>query len=255
MGMESHYFRYLLRHGDRCLVMAQRLCEWITHAPELEEDVAFANIGLDLLGQARVLLTRAGEIEGRGRSEDELSFLRSDREFLNVQLVELPNGDFAFTNVRRLFHDAWALPLWRGLSGARDDVLAGLADKAAKEVAYHLRHARSWVLRLGDGTEESRRRAQSAVDVLWRYTGELFEVDEVEETLLADGVLPAEADPRALHEPWLDGVRTVLAEAGLTVADDEVMSTGGRTGVHTEALGYLLAEMQALPRAHPGARW
>jgi ring-1,2-phenylacetyl-CoA epoxidase subunit PaaC len=253
--MDDHYFRYLLRHGDRCLVLAQRLCEWITHAPDLEEDVAFANIGLDLLGQARVLLTRAGEVEDRGRGEDELSFLRSDRQFLNVQLVELANGDFAFTTVRRLFHDAWALPLWQALGSARDDVLAGLGEKAAKEVAYHLRHARTWVLRLGDGTEESRRRMQAAVDGLWRFTGELFEVDEVEEALLADGMLPADVDPRALLDPWRSTVLAVLTEAGLTVPDDVVMATGGRTGVHTEALGYLLAEMQALPRAHQGARW
>lgn len=253
--MTGPLFDYLLRHGDRCLVLAQRLCEWLTHAPELEEDIAFANIGLDLLGQARTLLTRAGEVEGRGRGEDDLCYLRTDREFLNVQLVELPNGDFAQTSVKRFFHDAYVVPLWRARRGARDDVLAGLAEKAAKEATYHLRHARSWVVRLGDGTDESHRRTQEAVDGLWRYTGELFEVDEVETALLADGAIPVDADPRVLHEGWIATVEAAFAEAGLTVPKQATMAMGGRTGVHTEALSCLLTEMQVLARSHPGARW
>lgn len=241
---------YRLRQADRALVLSQRLSEWIAHAPLLEEEVALANIALDLLGQARVLYAAVAETEGG--TEDDLAYLRSDREFLNVLLVELDNGDFARTMVRQVLHDAWAVELWRGLRTSGDPVLAGVAAKAAKETAYHLRHARTWVVRLGDGTEESRRRTVNALDDLWRFTGELFEADEVEEELVAAGLA---VDPASLRPAWDRTIDATLAEAGLARPADGVMRTGGRHGLHTERLGPLLAELQAVHRAHPGASW
>jgi ring-1,2-phenylacetyl-CoA epoxidase subunit PaaC len=217
-----------LARGDDALIAAQRLAEWTSRAPELEEDVALANIALDLLGQARMFLTRAGD--QLGKTEDELAFLRSDREFTNVQLVELPNGDFAHTVIRLLFFAAYQKLLYEAMAG--DEI----ADKAIKEVAYHLDHAQLWTLRLGDGTEESHARAQTAVDELWPYTHELF----------ADNNLRA---------GWLALVEPILAEATLDRPEDGWAPTGGRLGLHTEHLSFLLAEMQSVHRAYPGAKW
>ena len=229
----------VLGYGDDALIAAQRLAEWTTRAPELEEDVALANIALDLLGQGRLLLTYAGELEGGGRTEDDLAYLREERWFRNVQLVELPRGDFADAIVRMLFFSVYQRELYDGLLLGADETLAQIAGKAAKEVAYHVDHATTWTLRLGDGTEESHRRAQAAVDRLWPYTYELFEGN-------------------GFRDAWLSTVDAVLAEATLTRPSDEdtrFRPTGGREGVHTEHLGYLLAEMQYLHRAHPGASW
>lgn len=245
-------FRYLLRHGDRALVLAQRLCEWVAHAPTLEEEVALANIGLDLLGQATELLGYAGEVEGAGRNADALAYGRSDREYLNVLLVEQPNGDFAQTMVRQLLHDAYAVALWESIGNSTDARLASWAAKWTPASRYHLRHAREWVVRLGDGTDHSHGRAQRALDDLWRWTGELFETDEVEDELVAQGVAP---DPNTLRSRWLNTVENALAEATLVRPPDGFMQTGGRTGRHTEAMSFLLAEMQVLPRSHPGASW
>lgn len=251
---------YVLRQGDRALILAQRLLEEVTHAPEIEEDMALSNLALDLIGQARGLYTYAGEIDGPTddgtvRDEDHYAYWREQHEFVNPLLVEQPNDDFAHIIARQFFHDAFALPYWQAMQESTDSTLAALAGKAAKETAYHLRHARSWVVRLGDGTDESHARMQAAVDDLWRYTGELVEVDDVERELVAARVA---ADPTALHTEWNRIVDGALAEATLVRPDGEAaaaMQTGGRNGHHTEAFSYLIGELQVLARAHPGASW
>ena len=243
---------YCLRLGDDALVLAQRLCEWAARAPQLEEDVALLNLALDLLGQARSLLTLAGEREGRGRTEDDLAYLREERDVVNAQLMELEGGDFGRTVARQLLVSAYALPLWQALTSSTDPDLAGIAGKAVKELAYHLDHARTWVVRLGDGTEESHRRVQAGLEDVWPYAAELFEVDDLLERLVARGVA---ADPRPLEPVWRATVEAVLAEATLTVPDPTWRPSGGRRGLHTEGMGYLLAELQSLHRAHPGASW
>ena len=243
---------YVLRQGDRALVLAQRLLEVVTHAPEIEEDMALANLALDLIGQSRALYTYAGEIEDDGHDEDHFAYWRDQHEFLNPLLVERPNGDFAHVIVRQFLHDAFALPYWQAMSRSCDTTLAALAGKSQKETAYHLRHSRAWVVRLGDGTAESHTRAQAAVDELWRYTGELFERDHVEDELVAAGVA---ADPDVIAGHWRSTVESTIAEATLTCPSDVVMQTGGRTGRHTEDFSYLLGELQVVARAHPGATW
>jgi ring-1,2-phenylacetyl-CoA epoxidase subunit PaaC len=243
---------YALRLGDDALVLAQRLVEWSSRAPALEEDVALTNIALDLLGQARSLLTYAGEAEGAGRSEDDLAYLRSEREFTNCLLVEQENGDFAVTMARQLFFSAYQLGLYRALSASADATLAAVAAKGTKEVAYHLDHAGGWVVRLGDGTDESHRRMAAGIAALWPFTHELFETDELTGRLAGVGV---GVDPAALRHEWEEHVGRVLAEATLETPEDSWRPSGGRRGRHTEAFGYLVAELQHLHRAHPGARW
>jgi ring-1,2-phenylacetyl-CoA epoxidase subunit PaaC len=236
-------FDALLRLGDNSLILGQRLAEWLGHAPILEEDIASANISLDLIGQARLWLAHAGKVEGRGRDEDALAYLREDYEFRNCTLVELPSGDFAFTMVRRVLFDAYHGLLLERLSRSGDAEVAAIAAKSKKEVDYHRRHSADWVIRLGDGTEDSHGRAQSALDALWKYTHELFAPDAVD---------PGAA---ALREPWLADVRAILDEATLRIPADGKFVSQGRQGVHSEHLAYLLAEMQVLHRAHPGAKW
>jgi ring-1,2-phenylacetyl-CoA epoxidase subunit PaaC len=243
---------FVLRHGDRALILAQRLLELVTHAPEIEEDLALSNIALDLIGQARVLYSYAGELEGGGHDEDHFAYWRDAGEFANPLLVEQPNGDFAHVVVRQFLHDAYALASWHALTDSTDATLAALAGKAVKETAYHLRHGRAWVVRLGDGTDESHRRTQAALDDLWRFTGELFEADDVDRDLIAAGVT---ADPAALADEWRATVAAALTEATLTIPTDDVMRTGGRAGRHTESFSYLIGEMQVVARAHPGASW
>ncbi|HET9051109.1 MAG TPA: 1,2-phenylacetyl-CoA epoxidase subunit PaaC [Candidatus Dormibacteraeota bacterium] len=243
---------YALRLGDDCLVLAQRLCEWSSRGPELEEDVALTNIALDLLGQARALLTYAGALEGRGRDEDALAYGRDTREFLNCQLVELPNGDFAQTMARQLLFSAFQVEQWNALRDSADTTLAAVAARAAKEAAYHREHAELWVLRLGDGTEESRRRMQAGLDATWPYTAELFESDALVRGLVAAGVA---VDPACLRPQWSAVVTGVVGRATLRIPESRWAPDGGRRGLHTEAFGLLLAEMQHLHRAHPGARW
>jgi ring-1,2-phenylacetyl-CoA epoxidase subunit PaaC len=245
---------YACRLGDDALILAQRLSGWITRAPQLEEDVALANIGLDLLGQARMLLSYAGEREGEGRDEDVLAYLRDERAFTNVVLVEQPRGDFAVTMARLLVFSTYQYELYQRLASAStDETLAGIAAKAVKEVAYHRDHATQWVLRLGDGTPESHGRMQAGLDTVWPCVAELFESDAVEQRLVADGL----AVDRAAMRPAFDAyVRQVVTEA--TVRVPEVHGTpvtGGRRGIHSEVMGYLLAEMQYLVRTHPGAVW
>jgi ring-1,2-phenylacetyl-CoA epoxidase subunit PaaC len=241
---------YALALGDDALVLAQRLGEWVARAPQLEEDVALANIALDLLGQARILLGYAGAVEGAGRDEDDLAYLRDDRDFRNVQLVEIPNGDFAVTMARQLVFSADQHELYTALLTSADATLAGLAGKAVKEVAYHRDHATQWVLRLGDGTPLSRARMQAGLDQVWPYIDELF--DSGDAVSLPPGTA---ADPAALRPGWERYVTPVLDEATLRRPEPRWRSRGGRSGLHTEHLGHLLAEMQHLHRSHPGASW
>ena len=236
---------YVIGRADDALVLGHRLSEWCGNAPMLEEELALANIGLDLLGQARSLYAYAAEREGAGHDEDALAFLRDPPEFRNVLLVEQPNGDFAATIVRQLFYSAFADPYWRAMMRSADPVLAAIAAKSEKESAYHLRHASEWAIRLGDGTAESARRMRDAVDALWSYTGELFETDDVD----------AAVDPSGLRPVWDATIQSVFSRAALAVPDDPWMRTGGRAGRHTEHLGRMLADMQHLPRSFPGAVW
>lgn len=245
-------FTYVLRLADDHLINAQRLGEWCGHAPTLEEDLSLANIGLDLLGQARALYAYAGEIEGAGRTEDELAFLRREREYLNVLLVEQPNGDFAHTIARQLYYAAYMAPFWDAMSGSRDDTLAAIAAKAAKEVAYHLRHASEWTIRLGDGTEESRQRMISALDDLVAYTGEMFETDDVTSAMVDASI---GCNPAALREVWEATIASVLARANLEVPPAKWMQSGGRSGRHTEHFGHLLSELQYMQRTYPEMAW
>jgi ring-1,2-phenylacetyl-CoA epoxidase subunit PaaC len=255
--MSSVLVDYVLGLGDDALVSAQRLGWWISRAPELEEDVALANIGLDQLGQARTLLSRAGELEGDGRSEDDLAYLRDEREFRNVKLVERPMTDFGVAMARLLVVATWQSHLYAGLCGSSDEILAGVAGKAVKEVAYHVDHASQWVLRLGDGTDESHLRMQAALDAEWPFVEELFEAlpEGHEGHEGNDGLLGVAVDPVALRGPVLADLRRVVERATLTVPDVRPALGGGRQGLHTEHLGYLLAEMQHLRRSHQGATW
>ncbi|MGH3497659.1 MAG: 1,2-phenylacetyl-CoA epoxidase subunit PaaC [Nocardioidaceae bacterium] len=243
---------YAMRLGDDALVLAQRMGQWIAAAPQLEEDVALANIGLDLLGQARTLLSYAGQADGTGRTEDDLAYLRDERDFLNCQLVELPNTDFAASMARLLVFASYQRELYARLSGSSDETLAAVAAKAVKEVDYHRDHATQWVLRLGDGTDDSHARMQSGLDAVWPYVGELFDADSLTGELSAAGTA---VDPATLREPVLAYVGDVLDRATLARPDTHVRHSGGRRGVHTEHMGYLLAELQHLARSHPGATW
>lgn len=249
---DQSLFAYVLRHADDCLILAQRLGDLISRAPELEEDIALANIALDMLGTGRRLLQYAGEVEGAGRSEDDLAFGRDERDFSNLLLVEAPNGDFGKTMARQFLFDAYQDLLWNRLSDSNDEAIAGIAGKARKESAYHLRHSRLWILRLGDGTETSHRRMQAGIDAVWRFTGEMFLDDDVDEVAseAGFGVLPSE-----LHDEWHTTVTDAFTEATLVVPADTSVRTGGRRGLHTEQMGPLLAEMQHMYRSFPGASW
>jgi ring-1,2-phenylacetyl-CoA epoxidase subunit PaaC len=249
---ESSLVTYTLRRADDALVLGHRLSEWCGHAPMLEEDMALANIGLDLIGQARELYGYAARAEGKANTEDSLAYLRDVRQYRNLLLVEQPNGDFAHTMVRQLLYSAYADPYWRAVMQSSDATLAAIAAKSEKESAYHLRHAAEWVIRLGDGTDESHRRVQRAIDDLWAFTGEPFEADAIEAELIAAGVA---ADPSTLRPQWLDTVAEVTRRATLRLPESSWMHKGGRSGVHTEHLGYLLAELQYLQRSFPGATW
>jgi ring-1,2-phenylacetyl-CoA epoxidase subunit PaaC len=244
--------RYLLRLGDTSLVLGQRLGEWVGHSPALEEDLGLANLALDLVGQARLLLTYAGEIEGKGRDEDALAFFRDAPQFTNLTLAEQPNGDFAQTIVRQFLVDAWQLEIYEGLASSVDTRLAAIATKAVKETRYHFRFSSGWLVRLGDGTDESHRRAQSALDAIWRFTTELFAADEVDEAMAVAGIAPrlAELQPR-----WSARIDEVLREATLERPAAVSYQWYGKLGVHTEHLGHMLTEMQHLQRTYPGAQW
>ncbi len=245
-------FSLALGLADDALVLGHRLSEWSGKAPTLEEDIALSNLGLDLIGQARFFYSYAGTIEGSGRDEDQLAYFRDERAYRSLLIVELPRGDFAFTIARQLLWAAVMHPYYEAMTHSTDAELAGIAGKAAKEMAYHVRHAAEWVIRLGDGTAQSRRRIDAALDDLWGYTGEMFAMDAGERGLVDRGVAP---DRAALQSTWTATLDRVFAQATLARPQDRYMQSGGRAGQHTEHLGHLLAEMQVLARAHPGAKW
>jgi ring-1,2-phenylacetyl-CoA epoxidase subunit PaaC len=260
VALAPELFDYLLRLGDSDLILAQRLGEWVGKGPALEEDIALTNVGLDLLGQARLWLGYAGDVEARfcenGRDEDELAFLRDGFEFRNLLLVEQPNGSYADTTARQFLYDQWHLLVLDALTRSRDLRIVEIAAKAVKEVSYHAERSADWIMRMGDGTAESHTRIQTAIDALWMYVGEMFTPDALELRLIEAGIA---ADTPALHAPWRQRVAAVLDEATLKVPEDGWMQgsghRGGKQGVHTEHLGHLLAEMQFLQRTYRGAQW
>jgi ring-1,2-phenylacetyl-CoA epoxidase subunit PaaC len=245
-------FEYLLRLGDDRLVLGHRLSEWCGHGPILEEDIALANISLDLVGEASLLLKLASAVEAKGRNEDALAYFRDAIEFRNALMLELPKGDFGFTIVRQFLFSVYSALQMDALQTSRNAELAGIAAKALKESRYHVRHSAQWVVTLGGGTEESHARTQRALDDLWRYTGELFTADDIDREVAAtgDGI-----DPSALEAPWREQVLPVLERADLRAPATGYMQEGGRVGRHTEHLGHMLSEMQILARSHPGASW
>jgi ring-1,2-phenylacetyl-CoA epoxidase subunit PaaC len=249
---DDDLFHYVLRLGDLSLVLGQRLGEWVGHAPALEEDLGLANVALDLIGQARLLLGYAGEIEGRGRDEDQLAFLREHREYLNPTLVEQPNGDFGRTIVRQVLIDAFQLELYERIASSSDERLAAIAGKTVKETRYHLRYSGGWLVRLGDGTLESRARVSSALERLWPYTAELFAEDAVDRVMAERGIGPRLAD---LQKGWNARIDALLVEATLERPPDRPYTWFGKQGAHSEHLGYMLTEMQYMQRTYPGARW
>jgi ring-1,2-phenylacetyl-CoA epoxidase subunit PaaC len=249
---ETPLVLYALRRADDALILGHRLSEWCGHAPMLEEDMALANMGLDLLGQARELYSYAAKVEANGNDEDKFAYLRDVRQYRNLLLLEQPNGDFARTMVRQFFYAVFADLYWRAMIHSRDATLAAIAAKSEKESAYHVRHCSEWVIRLGDGTDESHRRAQIAIDDLWAYTGEMFEADDSERGLIDTGIA---VDPAALRSRWMDTVSNVLREATLVLPKSDWMQQGGRSGRHSEHLGHLLSELQSMQRTFPGVTW
>jgi len=245
-------FEYLLRIGDDSLILGHRLSEWCGHGPILEEDIAMTNLALDLVGQANSILKYAGEIEGKGRSEDDLAFLRYEREYRNLLLVEQPNGDFGMTMMRQFLFDAYRKLLFESLSHSSDEQLSAIAIKSLKETKYHLKHSSEWVIRLGDGTDESKRRIQDSLNTLWRYTSEIFFQNEVDQQLMEDGILPRLTN---LRTDWNNLVKGILLEATLSIPDNNWKQEGGRTGLHSENLGFILAELQYMQRAYPNMEW
>ena len=243
---------YVLRIADTSLILGQRLSEWCGHGPVIEEDIALTNIALDLIGQARLLLAHAGALEGQGRDEDQLAFLRREPEFRNLTIVELPNGDFGRTILRNFLVAAWQRELYQALAQSSDAELAAIAAKSLKETRYHVQHASDWVVRLGDGTEESHRRMQAAIDLLWPYTAEFFSATPADDVAVATSAGPAWP---SLEAAWTAAVTPVLEVATLKVPARTPFLTRGKLGVHSEHLGHLLAEMQYLQRAYPGGTW
>ena len=249
---ETPLVLYTLRRADDALILGHRLSEWCGHAPMLEEDMALANMGLDLLGQARELYSYAAEVEGKGNDEDKFAYLRDVRQYRNLLLVEQPNGDFAHTMVRQFFYAVFADLYWRATMKSRDPTLSAIAAKSEKESAYHVRHSSEWIVRLGDGTEESHARAQVAIDDLWAFTGEMFETDDSERALIDAGLA---ADPAALRPQWLKTISGIVSEATLSLPKSDWMQQGGHSGRHSEHLGHLLSELQSMQRTFPGVTW
>lgn len=250
--MSNNLFKYTLRIADDSLILGQRLSEWCGHGPILEEDIAITNIALDLVGQATSLLNYAGELEGKGRDGDALAFLRYEREFTNLLLVEQNNGDFGVTITRQFFFDVFRKLFFEKLTQSADSTLAAIAEKSLKETKYHLKHSSEWMIRLGDGTEESHNRVQESVNSLWKFTDEIFYMDEVDEDLIKQKIA---IDLAPLKEEWIAYVKDIFNEATLEIPSNKWMQTGGRKGLHSEHLGYLLAEMQYMQRAYPNMTW
>ena len=243
--------QYTLRIADSSLILGQRMSEWCSKGPTLEEDIAMSNIALDLFGQANGFYEYASKLDG-SKSADDLAFKRNEREFFNRQLSEQENGNFGKTTVRNFLNDAFNFLFYTELSSSKDETLSALAAKSLKEVKYHLRHSSNWLIRLGDGTKESNLKVQEALDFLWKYTGELFEMDEIDNEILALGI---GVDNKELKERWNEIVNSTIEKAKLNRPEDGYMATGSKKGIHTEHLGFLLAEMQFLPRAYPNAKW
>ncbi len=253
MTRQEALLDFTVRLGDNSLILGHRLSEWCSRGPFLEEDIATTNIALDLVGQARIALTYAGEVEGKGRREDDFAYGRTPGEFRSALLTQLPNGDFGDLTARQLFYSAFSYLLFSELKNSKDETLAGLAGKALKEVTYHLRHSSEWTVRLGDGTDESKMRMQRAIDALWPYTGDLFATTEGDQLLVKEGIIP---DLTALKPKWMDMVADVLKRATLTLPDvNAFQHAGSRKGLHTEHLSYIVGEMQTLTRMYPGAKW
>jgi ring-1,2-phenylacetyl-CoA epoxidase subunit PaaC len=252
MTKQEALFNYTLRLGDCSIILAQRLTEWTGKGPFLEEDLALTNVALDIFGRGKSMLEYAARIENKGRNEDSLAFLRNDRQFFNYLICEQENGDYAKTIIRQSLVDCFDLMLYTGLSKSKDETIAGIAAKSVKEITYHKRHSFSWVERFGLGTDESNTRAQNALNELWRFTGEFFEMQEIDEMLLKEGI---SIDLKALQPKWESEMKNLFEKSNLKIPENAFMQTGGRKGIHTEHLAYILAEMQALPRMYPDAKW
>jgi ring-1,2-phenylacetyl-CoA epoxidase subunit PaaC len=250
--MKNHLFEYLLRLGDNTLVAGHRLSEWCGHGPQLEEDIALINVSLDLIGRTRSWLQYAAEVEGSGTTDDDLAFKRDDIFFKNNFICEQPNGDYAQTILKQFLFDAFTYFQYTELANSKDETIAAIAVKSLKEIQYHVRHSRDWTLRLGDGTEESNRRMQTALNFLWRFTQDMFDMDETEEEMLKAGI---GCDNKKIKLEWDKLVLSTLEDANLKVPENTFFAKGTRNGIHTEHLGFLLAEMQYLPRAYPNANW
>ena len=252
METKGALINYCLRLGDSSLILGQRMAEWCSNGPILEEDIAMTNLSLDLIGQARTMLTYAGNIEGKGRSEDDLAYRREEREFYNTLLSERPNGNFGDTVARNFLHDAFLYHLYQALMSSKDEMIAAHAAKSIKEVTYHLRHSSEWLVRLGDGTEESHEKVQESLDGLWEFTGDLFEMNEVDEILIKECIA---VDLNQIKSEWDKTIDTVLERATLSRPEDGYMQSGRLDAMHSEYLGHLIAEMQFLQRSYPNAEW
>lgn len=252
MTTEQAHVEYVLRMGDNALILGQRLSEWCGHGPVLEQDIAITNIALDLIGQARVLLDYAGRLEGKGRTEDDLAYLRDAWDFRNVLLVEQPNGNWAFTIVRQFLFDSFNYFFHEALLHSKDDELSGMAAKAIKEVQYHLKYSSEWMIRLGDGTETSHTKMQTALNELWMFSGELVQPDEVDQMMLEAGIGADLNRVAALRD---ERINYVLEQSLLKKPDNDWMQEGGKQGRHTEHLGFILTELQFMQRAYPGMKW
>jgi ring-1,2-phenylacetyl-CoA epoxidase subunit PaaC len=250
--MNQAHVDFVLRIADDSLILGHRLSEWCGHGPVLEEDIAMTNIALDLIGQATSLLNHAASLQGEGKTGDDLAFLRFDREYRNLLLVEQPNGDFGMTMMRQFLFDAYRTILFERLQSSSDEMIAAIAEKSLKETKYHLKHSSEWVIRLGDGTEESHARIQESLNTLWRYANELFYTDAVDDEMRNAGILPDLSD---LRQQWENTVNHVFQEATLTIPSNNWKQEGGRKGMHSEHLGYILAEMQYMQRAYPNMEW
>jgi ring-1,2-phenylacetyl-CoA epoxidase subunit PaaC len=252
MNIQEAKFEYLLRLGDSSLIIGHRLSEWCGHGPILEEDIALINIALDFVGNATSLLKYAGEVEGKGRNEDDLAYMRDERGFRNLLITEQPNGDYAFTIARQFLFDTYMFFLYEELKSSKDETISAIAVKSHKEITYHLRHTTEWMLRLGDGTAESHERMQNAINELWMFTAEMFDMDEVDSILIKEGIV---SDLTKIKNEWEKRVKEVIAEATLQLPTTSFKQKGSKEGKHSEHLGFLLAEMQYVHRAYPNSNW
>lgn len=252
MSKDTARYNAVTHLGDNALILGHRISEWCGHGPVLEQDIAMTNIALDLIGQARMYLEYAGRLSGEEKSDDDMAYRRDVLDFKNFLVTELPNGDYADTIARQFVFDQWHFLFLSALQQSTDETLSAIAQKSLKEVTYHKRWSAEWVVRLGDGTDESKEKMQRAIDDIWMFTGELFTQTDEEKELVKEGVLP---NAEALKSTWDSEVKRILDEATLSLPGDEWMQSGGKTGYHTEHLGFILAEMQFLPRAYPDATW